>query len=205
MRTSADPPDRPLARALRELLPDGNPLRRRCDRVETWIMVALCVMFLVGAPFAAVVAGGYVYGASIRADMTSHPVTAILLSNARHVGYSLQDATALVRWTTTSGDARVDRIAVPVGARAGSVVRAWADASGQLTGAPPRSADVVANVAVAASFALVAVGAVLLSAAVTVRRVMRRRRLAAWEADWRSIEPKWSGGSELGPRRASGM
>jgi hypothetical protein len=68
MRTSADPPDRPLARALRELLPDGNPLRRRCDRVETWIMVALCVMFLVGAPVAAVVAGGYVYGASIRAD-----------------------------------------------------------------------------------------------------------------------------------------
>lgn len=184
------PPDHRLGAALRELMPDANPLRRRCDRVEAWILVALCIVFVTGGPVAAAIAGGYVYAAGLRAERISHPVSATVLSNGRRSDLG-QTTSALVSWTSSGGDARVSRVHVPAAARAGSVVRAWADGSGQLTGAPPRGAELAANVAVAASFTFVALGALLMSAAVIVRHVLRRRRMAAWEADWRSIEPRW--------------
>jgi hypothetical protein len=36
---------------------DGNPLRRASDRAEAWIRAGLVVVFLIGAPMAAVAAG----------------------------------------------------------------------------------------------------------------------------------------------------
>jgi hypothetical protein len=36
---------------------DGNPLRRASDRAEAWIRAGLLVVFLIGAPMAAVAAG----------------------------------------------------------------------------------------------------------------------------------------------------
>ena len=45
------------ARLTRGLGLDGNPLRRASDRAEAWIRAGLVVVFLIGAPMAAVAAG----------------------------------------------------------------------------------------------------------------------------------------------------
>lgn len=180
-----------LARALRELWPDGNPLRRTSDRAEAWILIALCAMFLVGAPVAAVAAGGYVYGAAVRAERAAHPALAVLLANARRSEAGAQRATAPASWAAPGIEAGLGRVQVPLGARAGTVVRVWLDASGQLTGAPMRGTGLTGDVAVAAVFAPVALGAALLAVAAMARNLLRRRRLAAWDAAWLRTAPRW--------------
>jgi hypothetical protein len=45
---------------------ERNPLRRRIDRVEGGLVVALIVVFLIAAPVLTVMAGHSVYGAGVR-------------------------------------------------------------------------------------------------------------------------------------------
>lgn len=181
-----------LARTLWELWPDANPLRRTSDRVEAWILIALCAMFLTGGPVAAVAAGRYVYDAARSAERTSHPVMAILVGNALPLEAGGQRAAAPARWTWPGSGAGLARVQVPSGARAGTTVRVWLDSGGRLTGTPMRGSGLATDVTVAAVFALAALGASLLAVAVTTRNLLRRRRLAAWEAAWRVTGPRWS-------------
>jgi hypothetical protein len=56
-----------IARVIRGLRPDRNPLRRTLDRVEGVIVGGLAVAFLAGAPLAAVTAAHLVYSYGARA------------------------------------------------------------------------------------------------------------------------------------------
>jgi hypothetical protein len=185
-----------LKGALREVRLDSNPLRRTCDRVETWLLIILCAAFLAGAPATAAIAGGYVYDAGVRAARVSHQVTAILLADARSLYANGQKASAPARWTGPDGRVGWGRVHAAAGTRAGSSVRAWVDRAGRLVGAPARGADLARSVAGAAAFAAAALAVLLAGAALMSSRVLRRRRLAAWEVEWRSVEPGWTGRSE---------
>src|SRR6476469_5581116 len=46
-----------LARWVRGRKPDGNPLRRATDRLETAVLAVLVIMFLAAAPFVAQACG----------------------------------------------------------------------------------------------------------------------------------------------------
>ena len=46
---------------------DGNPLRRRADRLEAGVLAGLIVAFLIGAPFLVMVAGHWAQAAGTRA------------------------------------------------------------------------------------------------------------------------------------------
>ena len=54
------------ARAVRGLWPDRNPLRRTMDRAEALVVGGLVVVFLAGAPLAAVTAGHAAYSLGSR-------------------------------------------------------------------------------------------------------------------------------------------
>jgi hypothetical protein len=73
------------------------------------------------------------------------------------------------------------------------MVMVWIDQSGHMTRPPLSHADIAGHaigMAVAAPLAL----ALLLGAAERViSRVLDRRRLAGWEADWSIVEPHWTG------------
>ena len=47
---------------------DRNPLRRVTDRIETVVAAVIVVAFLVGAPLAALAAGGWAHAAAQRAE-----------------------------------------------------------------------------------------------------------------------------------------
>jgi hypothetical protein len=53
------------------------------------------------------------------------------------------------------------------------------------------------EVIVAVVIVLAALGGLLMGVAAIVRWVLDRQRLAAWEADWYSTEPRWARRSEL--------
>jgi hypothetical protein len=69
----------------------------------------------------------------------------------------------------------------------------WIDRSGQLTASPLQRGDVVEEVSLAASLAAMAVAGVLAAVGLITRWVLDRRRLAAWDARWRSTGPQWTG------------
>ena len=182
-----------------ELRPDRNPLRRACDRAEAALLAAPLAAFLVVVPLAAIIGGGRAYGAGLRVERAEqaarHPVPAVLLAAAPERGHEEYKPRVLARWTAPDGTPRSGRIIAPPGTPAGRMVTLWIDVSGRPTGKPLEAADVIGRAIATALFvamiAAVAAGSALLSAAVLVRWVLFRRRLAAWEAEWRAVGPHW--------------
>ncbi len=118
---------------------DANPLRRRTDRVETWVRLALVVAFLVASPLAALGLGRLTSEASASAARaqaaTERQVTAVLLKRAsRTPDDSLYAAAEFVyapaRWTAPDGQRRVGEAPAPVGSAAGRRVSIWVDTAG---------------------------------------------------------------------------
>jgi hypothetical protein len=75
---------------------------------------------------------------------------------------------------------------------AGRVVPLWVDVAGSPAGPPPSRPAAVACETEAAAVATAVLGVVLLCLAWAGRRVINRRRLAAWEAAWATVGPQWT-------------
>jgi hypothetical protein len=180
----------------RKLGLDGNPLRRRTDKIAAWATALLLAVFLIGAPFLSVAAIGWAGRAGAadqRAERSWRQVPAVLMqappAPAREVvGYSRVRA----RWTAPDGRARTGQILVSTGLAAGRTVPLWVDAAGSPTGPSPAHRAAMAREATAAVVATAALAMVLLSLAWAGRWVLDRRRLADWEVTWASVGPQWT-------------
>jgi hypothetical protein len=183
-------------RVARGLWPDRNPLRRTLDRLEGLLVGGLAVAVLVGAPLAAVVAGYAAYSYGVRAAYAQqaawHRVPAMLLVAAPTYGYTGYEPMVRAQWTAPGGLRRTGEVPAPPGERAGSTVRVWVDAAGRLTEPPLQLWQVRGQAALAAIGAPVVLGLVLLCAGLLAHYLLGRRRLAAWDADWRAIGPQWT-------------
>jgi hypothetical protein len=197
-RTRSDP-SRARGR-LGGLLPARNPLRRACDRAESAIAAVLLAGFLIGAPLIAVACGQWATGAARQAERaeraTRHPVTAVLLASTANPAGNAYSGSLLVqaraRWTGPDGIIRTGKIAALPGERAGSRLTIWVDASGRPVGQPLQGSDIAAQHTIAALLGPVLLGLVLLGGWALTRRILDRRRMAAWEADWQITGPRWT-------------
>jgi hypothetical protein len=192
---------RMTVRLARGLGLDRNPLRRASDRAEAWVRAGLLAVFLAAGPLAAVAAGGWVshMGAETNARASRvHSVRAVLLQPA---GAAISPVAAAswgsqvwvrARWDGAGGSAQTGEVPAPAGSPAGSVVTVWLDASGRVAG-PSQGGQFTNDPALATVMTLVGVALVLLVALKLTRRFLDRRRLAAWEAAWSAIGPRWTG------------
>jgi hypothetical protein len=183
-------------RAVHGVWPDRNPLRRTLDRVEAAIVAGLAIAFLAGAPAAAVTAGHLATTIGTRtaqAQRSRHQLPAVLLADVPGSGYGGYGPVAQARWAAPGGRARTGTVSASPGARAGSTVLVWVDASGHLAKAPPlRLAQVNEQAVLAAAAAAVALGYLLPCVGLLACGMLARRRLTAWDADWRATEPRWT-------------
>jgi hypothetical protein len=186
-------------RLARKLGLDANPLRRRTDKIATWLMAQFLVVVLIGAPLFAIAAFTWAARAGAaeqRAERAWREVPAVLLrsvpvpdSFAGGVfGYSWVPA----RWTAPNGKVRSGDIPVEVGLAAGRKVRLWVDAAGLPADTPLTHRAVVARAATAAAVATAALLIALSCLALTVRWLLDRRRLADWELAWAIVGPRWT-------------
>jgi hypothetical protein len=190
MRTAPGRLLRWKARLARALGLDGNPLRRASDRAEAWIRAGLLAVFLIAGPMAALAAGQWTaHAASAGTSAHSHAVHAVLLQPATAVRGG--QVWVRARWESAGGSARTGEVPAPAGAAAGTAVTVWLNASGRVTGPPQRGGSAFAAV-LTAMITL----AVMAFAMLVVLRLMQHflnwRRLAAWEASWRAIGPRWT-------------
>jgi hypothetical protein len=203
MRSRADHrTDRSLARLARWLGFDRNPLRRGTDRVEAALRLILILLVVVAVPVAAVAAGRWAdHYALHRAQAqraVNHQVTAVLLEDAPATGIpdpytSVQTAWVPARWQPPGQPPRTGQVLAVIGARKGSAVQTWVDPSGAVTDPPLERRVIVGDVWLAVMATGLMSLLVLLTAGVLARRVLDRRRLRAWEAEWRASGPLWSG------------
>lgn len=185
-------------RVLRGLRPDRNPLRRTCDRVETYLLAGLFLASAAAAPFAAQAASRAAYAGALRAQQeqlaTRHLVPAELtqvtaVSNAGDLStYVPVQAT----WTSVTGVRRAGQLVAQAGSKVGSTVPIWTDAAGNLVTAPLLASQVAGQGDMAAIGVVSGLGALYLCEVAIVRRVVNRRRMAAWDADWVVTARVWN-------------
>jgi hypothetical protein len=179
---------------------DRNPLRRRSDVIEAWLLPAVIIALMVLGPLVA--AGGGLLAradnaAAHRAQLSWHRTEAVLLQAAPGPLMSDGGANTWLVWTparwTTGGGQRLGEVPAPAGTRAGRSVPVWLDRAGHVQVPPPTTAQARQHVIGAASIAIGALAVLLAGLAMLTRRLLNRRRLAGWEAEWRSVSPQWSG------------
>jgi hypothetical protein len=186
-------------RLARKLGLDANPLRRRTDKIATWLMVQFLVVVLIGVPLFGIAAFAWARRAGAaeqRAERAWREVPAVLLrsvpvpdSFAGGVfGYSWVPA----RWTAPNGQVRSGDIPVEVALTAGRKVRLWVDTTGMPTDPPLTHRAVLARAATAAAVATAVLLIALSCLALTGRWLLHRRRLADWELAWAIVGPQWT-------------
>jgi hypothetical protein len=191
-----------LVRLARRLGLDRNPLRRRTDRIETWIMVGLLVVFLIATPLSWFGIGRWVQQGGLReqrAQQSWRTVPAVVVKGQREqpqVLFRLPMNTAvpvLARWRVPGGQQQAKLVAVPaVDARTGSRVQVWVDSSGRVTGPPLEGSQLTKRVIGAQVLAELTLVALVLGLAGLARWQLNRRRLADWESDWATTGPGWT-------------
>jgi len=172
-----------------------NPLRRREDRVEAWIVLAVWVLVTLGGAVAGVVAGQGAADDLARQYTERHPTRAVLTGNAPRTasGGGIDDRVlAPVRWTASDGTTHRGRARVPVGDKAGDRVVVWLDARGALTREPTGPVEAGFEAALLGAAAALAVGGAAVGAGLTARWCLDRRRLDAWGREWELVGPRWS-------------
>lgn len=187
-----------LARLLRGLRPDRNPLRRGSDRAETVVLAALLAAFLAAAPFAAHAAGNWALASSVREAQAQRArltqVTATLVRTAPvWGGYgSGGGAATTARWRAPDGRPRTGEVFVTAAALAGGTVRIWVDQAGRLASPPLTHDQLTGRAQFVTGAAVTWLAAMLAVAGWLTRRSLNRRRLAAWDAEWLAYGPRWS-------------
>lgn len=191
-----------LARLIRRLGLDCNPLRRRSDRIETWIMAGLVALFLAAAPLFWSGVGRWVQQGGVReqrAQQTWHPVAAVVVKGTREPPsqeFRLPMNTTtqvLARWQGPRGQQRVGEVTVPAAdVRTGARLQVWVDRSGRVTGPPLAASELARRVVGAQVLAQVTLAALLLCLAGLARWQLNRRRMADWESEWATTGPRWT-------------
>jgi hypothetical protein len=115
------------------------------------------------------------------------------LATGADAGYSLTGYVPVrATWTSVTGVRHTGEVMAQAGSKKGSTVTIWADAAGNVVNPPLQAAQVAGQGQLGAVGAIAGIGALYLCEAVVVRRVLNRRRLAAWDADWLVTAPAWN-------------
>jgi hypothetical protein len=185
-----------LGRFVRGRRPDCNPLRRGSDRVETAVLALLVIVFLAAAPFAALASGSWALARAHQAQLTerasSYQVPAVVLKLDAPSGGAYADPGAQARWTAHDGSVITGEIPVPLATTVGSTQWLWTTADGRLTNPPLQDSQVKAQAHVAEGFGLVTLAVLLAITGLVTRWTLDKRRMAAWDAEWRTTGPRWT-------------
>ncbi|MFJ3945342.1 Rv1733c family protein [Streptomyces griseoaurantiacus] len=171
-----------------------NPLRRREDVLEAWILLIVGLMIVVVGPAAGVLAAGAGAHLAEQQRAERHPITATLTRDATGgavtAGTTSRHTGAPVRWTASDGTRHVGTASVDKTLKAGSQVKLWTDRQDHLTAPPPTTAEVGIEAGAVGTTSALAVVVASTTGYFGVRAVLNRRRLAAWESEWKELGPQ---------------
>lgn len=175
---------------------DRSDLRRKVDRVQWRIGLALLMAFAVIAPALAIWLASWSYASGMRVERrevaTRYEVVATVggpggLGTAGLDRYLHQ--TVQATWKAPDGTPRVGMIPAWKNVKVGAQQRIWVDPSGKLTVRPRPHSRTVVDAGYAATGAVLAAAIPPLTAYLLLRRRFDRRRDAMWDEEWARIDP----------------
>ncbi len=188
-------------RLTRRLGSDHNPLRRRSDLLRAWLAPAAISAFLVLGVLVTGAAYWWAHAGNAAVEQAQrywHRVPAVVQRAAPgplEAGHGANSWLSFepARWNS-GGQVRTGRVPVASGTAAGSTVPVWLNRSGVVQIPPLTPGQLADRVAVAALVALTGLAALLGALAGAARWLLDRRQLAAWDAAWLAVAPRWSAG-----------
>jgi gas vesicle protein len=174
----------------------NNPLRRRADVVEAWIVLASWTGFVLGGVVAGTVTAQAADDSLSQARAERRSVEAVLVeSTAKSVteakGASDSPVWAKVRWTGSDRSVHTGRTMVDAGHKAGSTVQVWTDRKGELTKEPSTATEAAVEAGLLGTMAALAVGGLTLGAGRTTRWRLDQKRIDQWGQEWKQVGPHW--------------
>jgi hypothetical protein len=192
----------PLSRVTRSLGLRRHPLRRGTDVAEAWITVGLLAVLALAAPLLAWWAAGTAYDRGLQEAQVAQgervQVNAVLMEDAStstRVPYTVarDHVQVLARWYAPDSTVRVGQIVPNSVGRAGTVVRIWIDATGNVVPPPPGHQQVLGQAISIGVGTMLGIACGIGAVRLGVRRALDRRRMARWQLAWTQVEPQWSG------------
>ncbi|MGW1619293.1 Rv1733c family protein [Streptomyces sp. NPDC002172] len=173
----------------------SNPLRRRDDVVEAWVVLAVWALVVVGGTVAGLLAARAADDVFARQREEREPVRAVLLvdvpKTTSGLGTESERTPGTVTWTAPDGSARRGRTLVDTGTEAGSRVVVWQDRQGRLTTRPPSARAAAVEAGVLGTAAGCALAGVVIGAGAVARWRLEQRRLGLWDREWTTVGPRW--------------
>ncbi|MET9386013.1 hypothetical protein ABZY09_34345 [Streptomyces sp. NPDC002928] len=174
-----------------------NPLRRRADAVEAWVVLGAWVLTVLAGVLAGLTAARSVEDGLAREREEWRPAVARLTEKApgtatAHSGTASGDRVwGKAGWTAVDGTAHSGLVRVRPGSTAGTPVVLWTDRQGRLVTRPAGPSEAQLRSSLVGGLAGASTAAVPFIAGRALRARLERGRMDRWDADWAQFDPLW--------------
>jgi hypothetical protein len=172
-----------------------NPLRRRSDRLEAWVVLAAWTLTVLGGVVTGLLATRAVQDSLDRQRVEWHPVVARLTEDAPGTTASSASGTervwAEVRWTASDGSVRTGQTRVAPASAVDSPVMVWTDADGRMVTRPATRSEARLRSSLIGAVVGVTAAGVPFVGGRFARGRLERRRMEEWDEEWERVGPLW--------------
>ncbi|MFF4547185.1 hypothetical protein [Streptomyces sp. NPDC001435] len=174
-----------------------NPLRRRADMVEAWVLLGAWGLTVLAGVLAGLVTARTVEQGLARERLEWRPVVARVIGKApgsatSDVGASGGERVwAKVRWTVADGSLHTGQARVAPGSGAGTPVTVWTDPQGHLVTRPATASQARLRAGLIGTLGGVSAAVVPFVAGRALRGRLERRRMDRWDTEWARLGPQW--------------
>ena len=174
-----------------------NPLKRRADAVEAWVVLGVWVFTVLAGVLAGWAASLSVEHGLARERVEWRPTAAVVSqkapgsASADGQGDAVDRVWAKVSWTAADGSSHTGQARVRPGSAAGSSVTVWTDPQGRLVARPATPAEAHIRASVIGGLVGVSAAAVPFVGGRVLRGRLERRRMEQWDTEWARFGPLW--------------
>ncbi|WP_128430091.1 Rv1733c family protein [Streptomyces cyaneus] len=176
-----------------------NPLKRRADAVEAWVLLAAWALTALAGVLAGLTTAGTVEQGMARERVEWRPAVALLTEQApgttdSRTGTSTGASVwAKVRWSARDGSAHTGQARVRPGSGVGTPVTVWTDPQGRLVTKPATPSEARSRAALVGGLAGMCAASVPFIAGRALRNRLESRRIDQWGYEWARFGPLWGG------------
>lgn len=174
-----------------------NPLRRRSDTVEAWVVLGTWLITVLAGVLAGTAAARSVESCLARERAEWRPAVALVTEKAPGARPRNGDGTAgervwaRVGWVAPDGSPRTGQARVAPGSAVGTPVTVWNDPVGRLVTRPATAAESRLRGTVLGTLLGVSAAAVPFVTGRVLRARLERRRMDRWDTEWAYLGPIW--------------